>query len=243
MKVEESLVVLPPVQSTKRRQAYYLPAKQPDGSKQQLRIEDFLLKKKKRLNENAELIGSCAKRAKMLLNPFNKFSNYYLFDSTDHHCASHGAKIAGSKMVSNKLANNGGSLVAGKINGNSLSNNLNASNLKINKINNQTNINNQNKSKHLEHHANQHSVIAGHHPALLFNRKTNLPLSSSPIPQHKSPFSFERSIKSTNAIQRAVLNKEPETDENFNLVVKKTPNKTPLFKNLLGNFEVGAFCN
>ena len=98
---------------------------------------------------------------------------------------------------------------------------------------------------HLDHHANQ-TVIGGHH-ALLFNRKTNLPLSSSPIPQHKSPFSFERSLKSTNAIQRALLtSKEPETDENGNLktenlMVKRTPSKTPLFKNLLGNFEVSVF--
>lgn len=207
MKVEENLVVLPPITTrttTKRRQSYYLPMKQ--DQKHQFKIDDFLLKKKKRSNEN-DLIRPCAKKAKMLLNPspFNKFHNYYLFDSSDHHCTSH-SKISDT------------------------------SNHKINKINNQNNIN-QNNHLDAHHSTNQHTNHSS-----LFNRKTNLPLSSSPIPQHKQPFNFERSIKShqSNAIQRAILNKEPETDENFNLVVKKQPNKTPISKNLLGNFEVSS---
>ena len=222
MKVEENLVVLPQV---KRRQAYYLPKQ---DQKHQLKIDDFLLKKKKRLNEN-DLLSPCAtKRAKMLLNPFNKFNNFYLFDSSDHCSSLNPTKLTQTKLIANKINN---------LNNQNI-NNQNNQNSKIasHKIHLDTNHSIGHQKSH--HQLNQHKSITNLHTNLLFNRKTNLPLSSSPIPQRKTSFNFERSIKSTNAIQRAILNKEPETDENFNLVVKKTPNKTPLFKNLLGNFEV-----
>lgn len=201
MKVEEQHLVLPQVKR-------YLPKA---DLKHQLKIDDFLLKKKKRLNENVLNVQPCPKKAKMMLNPFNKFNSYYLFNSSIDHRSSHSTKLHPTKIGNQNIQNN---------------------------------QNNQNKINHssigLNKSANLHEST--NHTTLLFNRKTGLPLSSSPIPQqHKSSFSFERSIKSSNAIKRAILNKEPETDENFNLVVKK-PVKSPILaKNLLGSFEVSKF--
>lgn len=229
MKVEENLVVLPTSHPVKRRQAHYLP-KKPDLK--QSKIDDFLLKKKKRLNEN-DLISTCPKKAKMMLNPFNKFNSYYLFNSSDH-CSStklhhHTAKINNSSNHQSNLQNIQNNIQLNKTNTNSTNHALsNQTKIQTINLNNQLNQVNHKITNHLETNVNH----------LLFNKKTGLPFNSSPIPQHKNTFSFERSIKSSNAIKRAILNKEPETDENFNLVVKK-PVKAPLFRNLLGNFEVG----